>query len=157
MTKKYKKIREAIIKACPELLELEFGQRIKSKYGIDNVGKYIVKERKEYRSGGMTDIYYDVVNSLAKDKPFEISCGDLEDNYKIIGKPNSLVSVLKTIDKTDITKCEQYKKENWTMPEFAGHIVLELVDKWDFNLPDNLEAQIKACPELEKFLEGIIL
>ena len=58
----------------------------------------------------------------------------------------TLADVLLAIDKTDITKCEQYKKENWTMPEFAGYIVIKLVNLW--NLKDNnLENQSDECKQ----------
>ena len=48
-----------------------------------------------------------------------------------IGRPITLTDVLRAIDKTDLTKTKQYVEEKWTMPEFAGHIVLKLIDMWD--------------------------
>jgi len=97
MKTKLHHLREVIIKEIPEIVELKFGCKIKAKK-LDNVGRYIVKERKEYR-GGITFIYYDVVNSLAKEKPFWIGCNDLEDNFEIIGRDITLADVLRVIKK----------------------------------------------------------
>jgi len=124
------KLRKAIIKEIPEIVELKFGCRIKSKKNPDNVGRYIVKERKEYR-GGITFVYYDVVNSLMHDIPLVINCGELENDYKIIGRPITLSDVLRVLNKKPGLKLSS-KPNAITI---SGHFIIngEMVCRWDLS------------------------
>ena len=118
---KEQQLREAIIKAVPEIMELKLGCKVKDIFGKDcRYCGHRTDDESEHREFQVLD--YDGILGEIEENDF---------NGVIIGRPITLADVLRAIDKTDLTKTKQYVEEKWTMPEFAGHIVLKLIDMWD--------------------------
>ena len=149
---KLQKLTKAIQTANPSIMKLEFGCEVEYDYK-GKIEKQIIKGKgyeqtdskslmREYGCHSSIDSFsvdnFELLNYpyVSTKKEYEKYKELWEHTYpitKILGKPINLENCLVAIDKTDITKCEQYKNENWTMPEFAGHIVLKLIDAWKFD------------------------
>lgn len=131
--KQYQKLEKIIKEACPETMELKIGCEVEVEiYGGMNPFIFLGSEDKK------------LILKKKDDYKTIMSPPDTEHNrkfIKILSSPLQLHHLLRAIDKTDLTKLKQYREEKWTMPEFAGHIVLKLIDLYDLtkSLKENCE------------------
>lgn len=124
----YEKIKRAVIKAVPEVMELKFGCKVQThiypSYPIE-----LTVFRKEYKTG--------VVSCLDKENEL---CYLSENDIEILGRPITLADVLIVVRKVGYDSTEEWQ---WTLSN--------ILDSW--NLTKTLEDQSEKTLE---FLAGII-
>lgn len=136
---KIKELREIIIKANPEIVELKFGCRLKNKYQSDD-NPYQIKT------------FIKKSGKLYKCREFDGRDFHSEpDTFEIIGRPITLVDVLKSMQGKS-TKCIGVDMNGYFLnTNLQATDLIQLDDRWD--LSKDLDNQPK---ETLTFLHNLL-